>query len=131
MSQSMDHFLCLWCFKNQREVEASVKKFFALKDKNWYHCGVKELAERRLQTVQHDGVYFECEAAFAITWRIYLVVKVESSVKVTQSWTILDLIFSMQASLGNKKNVGKWSDNCPFVKAFWFPNDTYIEKNNV
>ena len=49
-------FLHSWHFTNQEEVEASVKEFFALKDKNWYQCGIKELAERWFQTVQH----FEC-----------------------------------------------------------------------
>ena len=46
-------------FNNEKEVEVSVKEFFALKDKNWYQCGIEELAERWLQMVQHHSLYFE------------------------------------------------------------------------
>ena len=31
----MGHFLCLYCFNNQKVVGASVKEFITLKDKNW------------------------------------------------------------------------------------------------
>ena len=37
-----------------------MKESFASKDKNWYQCGIKELAERWLQMVHHNGFYFEC-----------------------------------------------------------------------
>ena len=56
---SMAPFLCLQNFINQ-EVGASLEEFFALKDKNWYQCGIKDLGERWLQTVQHDGLDCEC-----------------------------------------------------------------------
>ena len=45
--RSIVDFLCPWRFNNQEEVEVSVKEFLA-KNKNWYQCGIKELAERWL-----------------------------------------------------------------------------------
>ena len=48
--------LCFQPFNNQEKVEASVQKFFAFKDKNWYQHGIKQLAEKWLQTVQHDDL---------------------------------------------------------------------------
>ena len=54
----MAHFLHLQSFNNQGEVEASVKVFKASKYKNWYQHGIKELAEKWLQTVQHNDLYF-------------------------------------------------------------------------
>ena len=41
-------FMLLRRFKNQEEVKASAKKSFALKYKNWYQRGIKELAEKSL-----------------------------------------------------------------------------------
>ena len=45
-------------------MEASVKEFFASKDKNWYQCRVQELAEKWFQMLQHDGLYFEFIGCF-------------------------------------------------------------------
>ena len=67
---SMVLFLRLWYFNNQEKMEDSVKKFFALKDKNWYWNRIKELPERCLQPVQHEGPYWESLAAFILTWRM-------------------------------------------------------------
>ena len=39
----MAYFLCSRRFNNKEEVEASLKKFFTSKDKNWYQRGIKEL----------------------------------------------------------------------------------------
>ena len=66
----MTYFQFSWYFINQEEVEVSRKEFFTSKNKNWYQFGIKELAEKHLQMVQHDGFYFECKAAFIVTWRI-------------------------------------------------------------
>ena len=40
----MAYFLLSWCFNNQYEMEASVKKFFALKNKNWYQKSGRKVA---------------------------------------------------------------------------------------
>ena len=56
--QSMAYFLWLQYFNNKEEVEASVKEFLTLKNKNCYQCG--ESAERWFLTVQHDDLNFEC-----------------------------------------------------------------------
>ena len=52
----MGNLLSLRYFNNQEEEKALVKEFFNL----WYNHGIKELAEKRLQTVQQTGLYFEC-----------------------------------------------------------------------
>ncbi|XP_029639571.1 histone-lysine N-methyltransferase SETMAR-like [Octopus sinensis] len=65
--RSTVHFLRLRRFTNQKEVEASVGELFTSKDKNWYQCGIKELAKRWLQTVPYDDLYNECSAAFVVT----------------------------------------------------------------
>ena len=44
--------------------------YFTSKDKNWNQHGIKVLVKRGFQMVEHDGLYFECKAAFVITWRI-------------------------------------------------------------
>ena len=44
----MTHFMNLRHSNKQEEVEASVKEFFASKDKIWYQRGTKELIERWL-----------------------------------------------------------------------------------
>ena len=66
----MAHFLRWRRFNNQKEVEASVKEFFTLKDKNLYQSGTKELPERRPTTVQPDDLYLEYLAAFVVSWKI-------------------------------------------------------------
>ena len=68
--QFIAHFLHSRRFNNQEEVETSVKKFFALKEKNWYQHRIKELPVRWHLTVQHNGLYFKCLVAFVVTWRI-------------------------------------------------------------
>ena len=45
----MDHFLGSWCFNKQEEMVALVKEFFALKEKNWYQYGIRELTEKWVQ----------------------------------------------------------------------------------
>ena len=44
---------------NQKVVEASVKKFLALKDKNCYERGIKQLEERWLQVVCFGLVWLD------------------------------------------------------------------------
>ena len=42
----MVHFLHLWHFNSQEEVEASGKEFYFSKDKNCFESEINELAER-------------------------------------------------------------------------------------
>ena len=49
--QSMAHFLLLWYFNNQKDMEASVNEFFASKNNNWYQCRT----ERTGRKVASDG----------------------------------------------------------------------------
>ena len=64
--QSMALFLHLQHFNNSKEVEASVKEFFTLKDKNWYQLGINKPAGRWLEIVQHDSLCLECLAVFVV-----------------------------------------------------------------
>jgi hypothetical protein len=40
-------------------VEVAVEEFFAFKDKEWFYQIFKELAERWVKTLKHEGLYFE------------------------------------------------------------------------
>ena len=64
----MASFLFSLRFNDQEEVEASLKELFASKDNNWYWCGSKDVPEMWLHTV-HDGLYFEFQDLFLVTWR--------------------------------------------------------------
>jgi histone-lysine N-methyltransferase SETMAR len=57
--RSMAHFLRGRTFKNVEEVETGVRDFFASKQPEWYRAGIENLAERWLQTIDHNGLYFE------------------------------------------------------------------------
>jgi hypothetical protein len=40
-------------------VEVAVEEFFASKDKEWFYQTFKELAEKWVKTIEHEGFYFE------------------------------------------------------------------------
>jgi uncharacterized Zn finger protein len=46
-------------FQYVAEVEVAVEYFFASKDKEWFYQAFKELAEKWMNTTEHEGLYFE------------------------------------------------------------------------
>jgi hypothetical protein len=40
-------------------VEVAVEECFASKDKEWFYQAFKELAEKLVKTMEHEGLYFE------------------------------------------------------------------------
>jgi hypothetical protein len=40
-------------------VKVAVEEFFASKDKKLFYQAFKELAEKWLKTIEHEGLYFE------------------------------------------------------------------------
>ena len=57
-------------FNNEEEMEASMKEFFILMNKQWYLRRIKELAESWPQTLQHDGLSCEFLAASVVTLKL-------------------------------------------------------------
>ena len=57
--RSMAHFLRGRSFNNLDKVENGCREFFASKNKEWYRGGIVQLADRWLQTVDSNGLYFE------------------------------------------------------------------------
>lgn len=49
--RSMAHFLRGGSFNNSDDIENGCREFFASKDKEWYRRGIKQLADRWLQTI--------------------------------------------------------------------------------
>jgi hypothetical protein len=56
---STTQFLCGKKFQSVVGVEVAVEEFFAAKDKEWFYQAFKELAEKWLKTIEHEGLYFE------------------------------------------------------------------------
>jgi hypothetical protein len=60
-------------------VEVAVEEFFASKDKEWFHQAFKELAEKWVKTIEHEGLYFwilnyfyfECFNQLKFSFRIW------------------------------------------------------------
>ena len=46
-------------FSNVDEVERGCLDFFGSKNKEWYHRGIEQLADRWLKTIDSNGLYFE------------------------------------------------------------------------
>jgi hypothetical protein len=46
-------------FQSVADVEVAVEVFFASKDKEWVYQAFKELAEKWVKTIEHEGLYFE------------------------------------------------------------------------
>jgi hypothetical protein len=40
-------------------VEVAVEEYFASKDKKWFYQAFKELAEKWVKTIEHEGLHFE------------------------------------------------------------------------
>jgi histone-lysine N-methyltransferase SETMAR len=57
--RSMAHFLRGKKFQSVADVEVAVEEFFASKDKEWFYQAFKELAEKLVKPIEHEGLYFE------------------------------------------------------------------------
>jgi histone-lysine N-methyltransferase SETMAR len=57
--RSMAPFLRGKKFPSVADMEVAVEEFFASKDKEWFHQAFKELAEKWVKTIEHEGLYFE------------------------------------------------------------------------
>jgi histone-lysine N-methyltransferase SETMAR len=57
--RSMAQFLRGKKFQSVADVEVAVEVFFASKDKEWFYQVFKELAEKWVKTIEHEGMYFE------------------------------------------------------------------------
>lgn len=57
--RSMAHFLRGRHFTNLDDVENGCRQFFAGKNSEWYKRGIEQLADRWVQTIESNGVYFE------------------------------------------------------------------------
>jgi hypothetical protein len=57
--RAMAHFLHGRNFKTIEDVEMGCRDFFSSKDKAWYRRGIELLAEKWVQTIESNGLYFE------------------------------------------------------------------------
>jgi hypothetical protein len=57
--RSMAQFLRGKKFQSVADVEVTVEEFFASKDKEWFYQAFKELAEKLVKTIDHEGLYFK------------------------------------------------------------------------
>jgi histone-lysine N-methyltransferase SETMAR len=57
--RSMAQFLRGKKFQSVVDVEIAVEEFFASKDKEWFYQAFKELAEKWVKTIEHEGLYFK------------------------------------------------------------------------
>jgi hypothetical protein len=57
--RSMAWFLCGKKFQTVADVEVAVEEFFASKDKEWFYQASKELAEKWVKSIEHEGLCFE------------------------------------------------------------------------
>jgi hypothetical protein len=55
----MAHFLRAKKFQSVADVEVAVEEFFASKDKDWFYQAFKELSEKWVKTIEHEGLYSE------------------------------------------------------------------------
>jgi hypothetical protein len=46
-------------FQSVADLEVAVEEMFASKDKEWFYQAFKELAEKWVKTIEHEGLYFE------------------------------------------------------------------------
>jgi hypothetical protein len=56
---SMAQFLRGKKFQSVADVEVAVEEFSASKDKEWFYQASKELAEKWVKTIEHEGLYFK------------------------------------------------------------------------
>ena len=57
--RAMTHFLKGRTLSNVDEVERGCLNFFWSKDKEWYHCGIVQLSDRWLKTIDSNELYFD------------------------------------------------------------------------
>jgi histone-lysine N-methyltransferase SETMAR len=46
-------------FQSLADVEVAVEEYFASKDEEWFYQAFRELAEKWVKTIEHEGLYFE------------------------------------------------------------------------
>jgi histone-lysine N-methyltransferase SETMAR len=56
--RSMAQFLRGKKFQSVADVEVAAEECFASKDKEWFYQAFKELAEKWVKTIEHEGLYF-------------------------------------------------------------------------
>jgi hypothetical protein len=72
-------------FQSVEDVEVAVEEFFASKYKEWFYQTFKELAEKWVKIIEHEGFYFE----YRISFIFYVFVK-KISFRIRQYlWDIL------------------------------------------
>ncbi|CAD5233672.1 unnamed protein product [Bursaphelenchus xylophilus] len=57
--RSMAHFLRGRSFNDLDDVENGCREFFASKNKEWYRSAIAQLADRWVQAIDSNGLYFE------------------------------------------------------------------------
>ncbi|CAD5229880.1 unnamed protein product [Bursaphelenchus xylophilus] len=57
--RSMAHFLRGRSLNDLDDVENGCREFFASKNKEWYRSGIEQLADRWVQAIDSNGLYFE------------------------------------------------------------------------
>jgi hypothetical protein len=57
--RSLAQFLRGKKFQSVADVEFAIEEVFACKDKEWSYQAFKELAEKLVKTIKHEGLYFE------------------------------------------------------------------------
>jgi hypothetical protein len=57
--RSVAQFLCGKKFQSVADVEVAVEEFFASKDEELFYQAFKELTEKWVKTIEHEGLYFE------------------------------------------------------------------------
>jgi hypothetical protein len=63
--RSMAQFLHGKMFQSVADVEVAVEEFFASKDKEWFYQAFKELAEKWVKTIVHEGSFhFESDIIY-------------------------------------------------------------------
>jgi hypothetical protein len=55
----MDQFLRGKNFQSVADVDVAVEEIFASKDKEWFYQLLKEVAEKLVKPIEHEGLYFE------------------------------------------------------------------------
>jgi histone-lysine N-methyltransferase SETMAR len=64
--RSMAQFLRGKKFQSVADVEVVTEEFFAFKAKEWFYQAFKELAEKWVKTIEHEGLYFEYSISFIL-----------------------------------------------------------------
>jgi histone-lysine N-methyltransferase SETMAR len=71
--RSLAQFLRGKKFQYVADVEVAGEEFFASEDKEWFYRAFKELAEKWMKTIEHEGLYFDFKLLlFCMFWLIKL-----------------------------------------------------------